>query len=41
MILHIKIRREKHMEHVLWIAIGAACLCAAIAIYYGTKKKTK
>lgn len=25
----------------LWIAIGAAIICAGIAIYYGTKGKNK
>lgn len=29
------------MSLALWIAIGAAIICAGIAIYYGLKRKNK
>ncbi len=31
--------RGVRMNFALWIAIGAANLCAAVAIYYGHKRK--
>ena len=40
-IIEVRIWSCKGGENLmaLWIAIGAAIICAGIAIYYGTKRK--